>query len=74
MSAIRATVTRREPMIVGARRVNGFHGLFQFLSFRPMTRLASGFSETRDLLVRYVKGLVSPYFENQKCLLKYIHG
>ena len=75
MSAIRATVMRREAMIVGARKVNGFHGLFQFLSSRPIARLASGFGKTRDLLVKYVKGgVVSPYFENQKCLLKYIHG
>ena len=74
MSAIRAIVMRREAMIVGARKVNGFHGLFRFLSFRPMARLASGFGKTRDLLVKYVKGVISPYFENQKCLLKHIHG
>ena len=67
MSAIRAIVMRREAMIVGARKVNGFHGLFQFLSFRPMARLASGFGESRDLSVKYVKGVVSPYFEH-------IHG
>ena len=74
MSAIRATVMRREAIIVGARKVHGFHGLFQFLLIRLMARLASGFGETRNLLVKYVKGVVSPYFENQKCLLMYIHG
>ena len=42
-------------MIVGARRVNGFHGLFQFWSFRSITRLASGLDKTRNLLVKCVK-------------------
>ena len=61
ISAIRTTVMMRETMMVGARKVNGLHGLFKILSFRPMGRLVSG--ETRNLLVKSVKGVLSgPYF------------
>jgi len=42
-------------MIVGAYKVNGFHSLFQFWSFRPIARFTSGLSETRTLLVKCVK-------------------
>jgi len=58
---------------VGARKVNGFHGLFQFPSLKSITRLASSLGETRNLLVKCVKELVGPYFEIQMCLLKYMH-
>ena len=51
MSPIRATVVRREAMIVGDRKVNGLHGLFRFRS------LAAGLGETRNLLVKCVKGV-----------------
>jgi len=47
-------------MIVGAHKVNGFHSLFQFWSFRSIARLASGLSETRNLLVKCVKGVSWP--------------
>ena len=61
-------------MIVGARKVNGFHGLFRFWSLRPISRLASGLGEARNQLVKCVKGVSWSYFEIEKCLLKYIHG
>ena len=75
MITIRTTVMRREAMIVGARKVNGFHGLLQLWSFRPIAELASGLGKTRNLLVGCVKAVSwsLAYFEIQKCLLKYLH-
>lgn len=58
MSTIRANVLKREAMIVGARKVNGFHGLLQFWSFWSIAELASGLCETSNLLVKCVKALV----------------
>ena len=51
MSPIRATVVRREARIVGGRKVNGLHDLFRFWF------LASGSGETRNLLIKCVKGV-----------------
>lgn len=61
---------RWDAIIVGVRKVNGFHDSLQFWSFRANARLASGFGKTRHLLVKCVKGLVGPYFEIHECLLK----
>ena len=44
-------------MIVGARKVNGFHGLLQLWSSRFIAGLDSGLGETRSLLVICVKGV-----------------
>ena len=38
-------------MIVGARNVNGFHGLLQFWSCRPIAGLTPGLGETRSFSV-----------------------
>jgi len=43
-------------MSVGGRKVNGFHGLLQFCSVRPIARLASRLGKTRNLFVKYVNG------------------
>ena len=61
-------------MIVGARKVNGFHGLLQFWSFRSITRLPSGLGKTRNLLVKCVKRVSWSYFEIQKCQQMYMPG
>ena len=44
-------------MIVSARKANGFHGLLRFWSCGPIVQLDSGLGETRNLLVKWVKGV-----------------
>jgi len=47
----------REAIIVGTCKVNDHHGLLEFWSYGLVAGLASGLGETRNLFVKWVKGV-----------------
>jgi len=68
-------MVRKDAMRVGPCKENGLQPLFPSWRFITRQWLALGLGETRNLLVKCIKGVSDPYyFEIQKCPLNYMHG